>query len=154
MTHSKFGAYYAIGGTFSRIAQVPDYNLPPGFAKPVSKKDINDHMTLLDIADSKVIRAQNGTSGRSYEAWLDELVKADWQAKVEPTFIGVGYNANAKGQEAFYEVWEWPEVQAWRAALELDHKDLHVTFGIRGGDPHDVPKDRSTLVSYHRGVKQ
>lgn len=149
-SQSELGYYYTVGGVLSRAAQPKSWPLPEGFVRPSAGKQEKfapyGHMTLLDIDDSRVIRMQGaGISGRKYEANLDLLVRDGRWPDGEPTFLGIGY-AKQDEWEAFYEVWEWPEAQEWRAKLGLGPKDLHITLGVRGGDPHGVPKGRSTLL--------
>jgi len=141
------GALYAEGGTLARyMPRMPPeaFALPKGFV-PVAVP----HMTLLDIADSKVIRSATGLSSRKYEAWLEELVH-DTNAHPwgEPIYYNVGY-AEQGVNAAYFEIWEWPELQEWRQALNftgLLHKDLHVTIGVCGADIHGVRKDRTTKI--------
>jgi hypothetical protein len=134
------GMYYASGGTLGRYAASPPFLMPEGFVRPAVF-----HMTLLDIADSKILRPCMEFSSRQYEKWLDVLVQSgEWPDGV-PVSVGIGY-AEQGESAAYYEIWEWPEAQAWRAKLGLGPKDLHITLGIRGSDPHDVPKGRETLI--------
>lgn len=133
-------ALYATGGTLAIRTIPPPFEAPEGFVRRAEF-----HMTLLDIADSKILRAASGRSGRVYEAWLDEVVEAKGGPDGAPMLVGVGY-AEHGPNAAFFEVWEWPEAQAWRAAMTLPPKDLHVTICVRGADVHGVPKGRETLI--------
>lgn len=118
----------------------PSYTLPEGFQ---SRGEY--HLTVLDAADGKVLKTIHGWSNRVLETWLAEQVATGIEIPGTPTRLGVGY-ATQGDTAAYYEVYEWPEAQAWRASLGLGHKDLHVTIGFRGADPHGVSKGRETLI--------
>jgi hypothetical protein len=64
------GAFYASGGTLGRRAAAPSFLQPDGFARPAG----DFHMTLLDIADSKVLRPCMEFSSRQYEQWLSVIL--------------------------------------------------------------------------------
>jgi hypothetical protein len=146
-SQSDLGQYFASGGVFSRAAEPKGWTLPEGFTPPVvnDQAGAQSHMTLIDISDQKVLRQAMGLSSRKYELWMEALLAAGNWPSGEPTFMGVGY-AEQGEKRAYYEVWEWPEAQEWRATLGLGPKDLHVTLGLRGGDPRGVPKGRETLL--------
>lgn len=136
------GDYYASGGTLGRRAVAPPFTLPVGFTRPAG----DFHMTLLDIADSKLLRVSLNLSGRLYEKWLDVTAASpDDLPGGEPVPVGIGY-AEQGENAVYFEVWEWPEAQAWRAMLGLGPKDLHITLGVKGANLHGGPKDRTTLV--------
>lgn len=103
------------------------------------------HMTVLDIADSKILRANMGLSSRGYEtSFLEGLVGAKLSVfQSKPESLGIGYSENEEAA-SYHEVYSWPEVQEWRTWLSLGPKDLHVTLATRGKNAHLLPKGPST----------
>ena len=58
---------------------------------------------------------------------------------------GLGVAVGAAGACAFVIV-DWPGGKAFRRWMGLPPADFHATLGFDGEDPHDVRKDRATLL--------
>jgi len=58
---------------------------------------------------------------------------------------GLGVAVGAAGACAFVVV-DWPGGAAFRRWMGLPPADFHATLGFEGEDPHDVAKDRRTLL--------
>ena len=116
------------------------YALPEGF---ITRDEY--HLTVLDGADGKTLKAMHGLSNRVFEAWLADQAMKGIEIPGTPTKLGVGY-AEQDGNAAYFEVYEWPEAQAWRRSQGLGPKDLHATIGFFGTDPQGVPKGRGSLL--------
>ena len=58
---------------------------------------------------------------------------------------GLGVAVGAAGACAYVLV-DWPGGKAFRRWMGLPSSDFHVTLGFDGEDPHDVRKDKSTLL--------
>lgn len=117
----------------------PSFLLPEGFEVRGEW-----HLTLVDPIDTKLLKERNGWSNRDVDLWLKKQVGTDIPGY--PKRLGIGH-ASKGGAEAYYEVIEWPEAQEWRKSLGLGPKDLHITVGFKGEDPHGVPKGKATLIS-------
>jgi hypothetical protein len=135
---------YTAGGILAVTAPDPTFAIPDGY----SRRPGPHHITLLDIADGKSIRASRGLSLRQYDAWLAEVVEAwDLGPFGSPVRLGIG-RAQSGDHVAYYEVYDWHEAQSWRIQrIGLTRKDLHATICYLGGDVRDAPKDVSTLVA-------
>jgi hypothetical protein len=57
----------------------------------------------------------------------------------------MGVAVGAAGACAYVLV-DWPGGKAFRRWMGLPSSDFHVTLGFDGEDPHDVRKDKSTLL--------
>jgi len=114
------------------------FKLPAGF-----EETRGSHITVLDPADGKKMKTKNNWSNKQLDAWLATFEGS--RIAGQPERLGIGH-AKQDGLEAYYEVIEWPEAQSWRVSLCFEPKDLHITIGVLGGDPHDVSKGRETLI--------
>lgn len=102
------------------------------------------HLTVMDRSDVAKLKLTRCMSNREIELWIADLAVIT-DIPSEPTRVGLGRiddGANA----VYFDVYDWPEMQAWRAAFGLPPKDAHVTLAVRGADIHGRAKDRSTLV--------
>jgi len=126
-------------GTLAVETYRPAFDLPEGCTTRGEY-----HVTVVDIPDSKALKAIKGLSNSQFDAWLKSLngqtIPGKWKS------LGVG--SVSKGADtAYFEVISWPEAQAWRKELGLGEKDLHITIGFKGSDVHGVPKDKSTIIA-------
>jgi hypothetical protein len=129
-------------GTLAVHARRPAFSLPSGYTTRGEY-----HITVLDPVDARTIKQARGWSGSEFEKWAKK--QEGTVIPGTPEALGIG-RASRGSDDAFYEVIEWPEAQAWRAKLGLGPKDLHVTVGFKGADVHGVPKDKSTIIPYDR----
>ena len=74
------------------------------------------------------------------------LVSAVRRVRAAPLQLrGLGVAVGAAGACAYVLV-DWPGGKAFRRWMGLPSSDFHVTLGFDGEDPHDVRKDKSTLL--------
>jgi hypothetical protein len=108
------------------------------------------HMTVLDRSDVTTLKARGMLTNKQIEAWLLWFETFPGLSAIpgQPVYLGLGYATDGVGA-AYFQVYSWPEAHVWRAGLGLDPKDLHVTLSVRGHDPHNVPKDLSTIGRSH-----
>lgn len=126
-------------GTLAVHARRPQFTLPEGFQNRGEY-----HLTLLDPRDLKAIKSSKGWSNKELDTWLKS--QEGQSIDGSPRGLGIGTAIDGDNQ-VYFEVIEWPEAQAWRAALGLSHKDLHVTAGFLVSDIFGVLKNRSTLIA-------
>jgi hypothetical protein len=69
---------------------------------------------------------------------LKEEVDTNWKS------LGIG-KAQKQGEEALYQVIDWPSMNEFRKKLKLPAKDFHITLGFKTKDVHDVSKGPETL---------
>lgn len=136
---------YINGGTLAVHADRPRLVLPEGFT---SRGEY--HLTIFDPKDAKALRAKNGWSNTQLSDWMK--AQAGTTIPGTPKVLGIGSVTQGDNQ-AYFDVVEWPECQAWRASLGLEPKDLHVTAGFKESDIHGVPKDRTTLLSSSDAIR-
>jgi len=105
---------------------------------PADDGNIYYHITLTKYAPDDQLTPEQTSS---YLGGLRKIIQ-----EVKPQFVGVGM-VQYEGNESYYCVVKWDEVNRLRESLGLVPLNLHVTLGFHKSDVYNVPKTTDTLIS-------
>lgn len=139
-------SYVALSVEASQLAPLSvglEEILGEDYAELKANRDARDgegryHMTAIEPREFRKLSKELKAQGRRLELP---------QGPIELEILGIG-TAESGNSQTWFAVCRSEAVAAWRSALELPPKDLHITLAFgAGGDVHGVAKGVSSLIA-------
>lgn len=126
-----------------------DGDWPPAHVTLMNSAEVRDALAGACQAPASAPFVRDG-AGEPFLHPADarrQLVSAVRRVRTGPLRVhGLGVAVGAAGAAAAFVVVDWPAGGAFRNWMGLPKADFHITLGFDGEDPHDVRKNRGSLL--------